>query len=122
MRMRPDFELAKNVDLRLRLDDHIKALTPAMFCWSRTIREAIGLPVVSLAQRLEISQQAATKLEQNESAGTISIARLESLANALDCELVYGFIPRRPLVERANQIQDQQDAAKKAKRKIPRPV
>ena len=62
MRMRPDFELAKSVDLGLGLDDHMEVLTPAMFCWSRTIREAIGLPVVSLAQKLEISRQAATKL------------------------------------------------------------
>jgi len=119
MRMRPSARFARDIDRQLAKPDHVDALAPMMFAWSRNIREAIGLPVAVLARRMNISQPAATKLEQNEAAGTISLGKLSELAEALECELIYGFLPKRPLVEVAASIEERENKARKAKRKLP---
>jgi len=49
-----------------------------------------------MADRLGISQPAAANLEAREAEGNASIATLSRAANALGCELVYAFVPRRP--------------------------
>ena len=63
------------------------------------IRGALGMSTYQLARRLEISQPAATKLEQRERDGTISLNSLRKAAEALDCNLVYAFVPKRSLLE-----------------------
>jgi len=122
MRLRPRIEAAIELDKRVtpaRRD--LAALQPVMFNWSRTVREVVGLPLSTLAQRLNISKQAASKLELNEQRGAISLASLEAIAEALDCDLVYGFIPRKSFTEAAQRLQAQQDVARKSKRKIRAP-
>lgn len=47
------------------------------------------------------------KLESAEAQQVITLARLRKLANALDCELVYAMVPRKPLAE---QLQDRASA------------
>jgi predicted DNA-binding mobile mystery protein A len=46
-----------------------------------------------LAERLGVSQVAVDKLEHSEAAGTISLAKLEVVATALECRLVYALVP-----------------------------
>ena len=50
-----------------------------------------------LGRRLGVSQSTIQKLERSEQEGTIQLASLRRLAEALDCELVYVFVPRQPL-------------------------
>jgi len=50
-----------------------------------------------LGRRLGVSQSTVQKLERSEQEGTIQLASLRRLAEALDCELVYVFVPRQPL-------------------------
>ncbi len=121
MRMWPDVESAALLDGQVAEPDHLEAFKPTMAAWSRTVRKVTGLPISSLSKRLNISKQAVAKLEQNEAAGTISIAKLEAIANALDCELVYGFVPKRSFADAAERLQREQDKARKAKRRIPYP-
>lgn len=69
---------------------------------------------------MSISRAALSKLEQNEASGTISIAKLSALADALDCELVYGFVPKQPFEETAAAFEIRQLAARKRREKLPR--
>ena len=62
--------------------------------WVRTIRNAIGMRVDQLSARTSISQPAITQFERAEAEGTISLNSLAKLAAALDCRLVYAFVPR----------------------------
>ncbi len=50
-----------------------------------------------LAQRLGIAQSSVVSLEQSELKGSIEIASLRKVAEALDCNLVYALVPRKPL-------------------------
>ncbi|MFM9102964.1 MAG: hypothetical protein ACKOPS_17220 [Cyanobium sp.] len=56
-----------------------------------------------LAARLEISGSGVRKLEQAEAADAITIGTLRRAAEALDCELQYALVPRRPLREMRRQ-------------------
>jgi predicted DNA-binding mobile mystery protein A len=65
--------------------------------WLRAIRTALGMTSKQLAHRLKTSQSAIIEYEQREIAGTISLATLERAASAMNCDLVYALVPRRPL-------------------------
>jgi transcriptional regulator with XRE-family HTH domain len=52
-----------------------------------------------LAERLGITSSGARKLEQAEAVDAITLGTLRRVAEALDCELQYALVPRRPLRE-----------------------
>src|SRR5689334_9280183 len=115
MRMRPSVEMATRLDEQVATADHVRALGPTMWSWSRQIREATGLPITTLAKRLKVSKQAVSKLEQNEATGSISLGKLDEIAEALNCVFVYGFVPKTSFALAAEQLQAKQDGARKAK-------
>lgn len=62
--------------------------------WIKAIRNALGMRSAQLARRAKLDQTTITRLEQNESKGTITLNSLSRLANALDADLVYAIVPR----------------------------
>lgn len=73
----------------------IKALPRAG--WIRAIRGALGMSQAVLAGRLGISSAAINKLESAELHGGITTGKLEQVAAALDCTLVYALVPNSTL-------------------------
>jgi len=71
--------------------------------WLRAIREALGMTSAALAARLEITASGLRKLEQAEATDAITLGTLRRVAEALDCELQYTLVPRRPLREMRRQ-------------------
>lgn len=71
--------------------------------WIKAIREALGMTTAQLGQRIGVSQPRAVAIEQAEKTGTITLDSLERAARALDCELVYALVPRKPLEELAEE-------------------
>ncbi len=69
----------------------------------------------ALARRAHVSGSAIRKLEQSESDEAITLASLRRLAEALDCELQYALVPRKPLKdimsERALEVAREQVGA-----------
>ena len=65
--------------------------------WIRLIRDALGMGAGELAQRLGISRQSIAALERREQTGKATVRALSRAADALDCEFVYGFVPRSGL-------------------------
>lgn len=53
----------------------------------------------ALGVRLGMTAQGVRKLEQGEANGTLSLNTLTRLANGLDCEVHYMFVPRSSLIE-----------------------
>ncbi|PYT32349.1 MAG: mobile mystery protein A [Acidobacteria bacterium] len=88
---------------RLRLDERFKELGPAkryaspVRGWIKAIREALGMSTAQLAKRLGIKQPSVFELEQSEAKGTIELATLRRVAEALDCTLVYALVPNKSL-------------------------
>ena len=65
--------------------------------WVKAIREAFGMTTAQLAKRLGVSQPRVVGIEQAEVSGAITLDSLERAAHALDCQLVYVLVPRKPL-------------------------
>jgi predicted DNA-binding mobile mystery protein A len=92
---------------RHRLDetgDLLRALAPRARLvprggWISAIRQALGMTLGDLGQRLAISAVAVAKLEESERKHTIQLGSLQRVAAALNCELVYALVPREPLEE-----------------------
>ncbi len=88
---------------RSQLDERFREMGPAsryaapVRGWIKAIREALGMSTAQLAKRLGIKQPSLVALEQSEAKGTIELATLRRVAEALDCTLVYALVPNKPL-------------------------
>jgi len=67
--------------------------------WVRAIREALGMTTADLANRMGLTQSTVTRLESSERHRTIRLDTLARAAEAMDCDLVYALVPRKPLQE-----------------------
>ncbi len=89
----------KHLEARLAplRDNTISARPPKG--WVRALRDAIGMTAAELGRRIGVSQAQASQFEQGEVDGSITLRSLRGVAEAMDCELVYALVPRRPLDE-----------------------
>ncbi|MFN3998832.1 mobile mystery protein A [Algoriphagus sp.] len=62
--------------------------------WINSIRKALGISAQQLANKLNVSRQGVTDMEKREAEGAITLKSLKEIANKLDMELVYGFVPK----------------------------
>jgi len=104
-----------------RLDRHLRNLVaaentlrvPPSGGWVKTIREALGMSAAQLAKRLGVSRAAVYKLENRETGRNVTLKQLDKAAAALDCEVLYAFVPRQSVEQ---TIRDQ--AHRKAERQL----
>jgi predicted DNA-binding mobile mystery protein A len=88
---------------RARLDERLEQFGPAEQYrppargWIKAVREALGMSTAQLAKRMGIRQPSIIDLERSEEKGTIELATLRRVAQALDCSLVYALVPNKPL-------------------------
>lgn len=62
--------------------------------WLRAVREAIGAKQEDIARKMGVKRQSYARLEATETRGGVSLTSLQNAADALDCEVVYYFMPR----------------------------
>jgi predicted DNA-binding mobile mystery protein A len=86
-----------HLDERFRKLGRVTRYAPPVRGWVKAIREALGMSTAQLAKRLGIKQPSVVALEQSEAKGTIELATLRRVAEALDCTLVYALVPKNPL-------------------------
>jgi len=67
--------------------------------WLRAVRQALGITTRQLAKSVGVTQAAVVDAERTEAKGDITLATLQRYAAALDCELSYALVPKRPLQE-----------------------
>ena len=67
--------------------------------WLRAVRQALGMTTRQLAKSVGVTQAAVVDAERTEAKGDITLATLKRYAAALDCELLYALVPKRPLQE-----------------------
>lgn len=105
---------------REALDQRLESLRPAARYavphrgWIRAIRDALGMPAVDLARRMGVTGATVRALEKNEVSGGIRVSSLRRAAEAMDCTLVYAFLPNQGLEntvrERAASVLAAQDS------------
>jgi predicted DNA-binding mobile mystery protein A len=67
--------------------------------WIRALREAMGVSSGELAQRLQANRSLASQQEKAEVDDRITMRSLRACADALDCDLIYAFVPRGSSVD-----------------------
>jgi transcriptional regulator with XRE-family HTH domain len=100
-----------NAELRGRLDETVLAFRVARKTalegktpedtgsWLRAVRQAAGIPVYVMAERLGVTKHEIFRLEKAEQESRIVLANLRRGAIALGCELVYALVPREGSLE-----------------------
>ena len=68
--------------------------------WIYTIRQAIRMSLRQLGEKLGLSLQGVRKIEISEKEGSISIKKLNAIANILNMKFIYGFIPNDGSIEK----------------------
>jgi len=94
--MRSEFRNLRLQQLDRALEPYRKARTvprPSKG-WIRAIRQALGVSSGELARRLGTSRQLPLQMEKGEAEDRITLKSLRAAASALDCDLVYAFVPR----------------------------
>lgn len=71
--------------------------------WIRAIRETLGMTGEQLARRLRTNKQRVSRIEQDEVQGKLTLNTLRNVAEALDCSLVYGLVPKQGLDQTLRQ-------------------
>jgi predicted DNA-binding mobile mystery protein A len=67
--------------------------------WINSIRKALGISAQQLANKLNVSRQGVIDMEKREIEGAITIKSLKEIAQKLDMDLVYGFVPKSGSLE-----------------------
>ncbi len=67
--------------------------------WINTIKKALGMSTAQLADRVGCSPQNIIASERREREGNISLDALEKIAQAMNCKMVYFFIPIKSMDE-----------------------
>ena len=67
--------------------------------WIRYMRKALNMTPGQLAKRMNLTLPSLYQLERQEASDKINIQSLKKAAKAMECDLVYAFVPRKPLSE-----------------------
>jgi predicted DNA-binding mobile mystery protein A len=87
----------QNLEARFEDMRPVARFRPPVRGWIKAIREALGMSSAQLAKRLKIKQPTVVAMEQSELKGTIQLATLRRVAEAMNCTLVYALVPNEPL-------------------------
>lgn len=89
----------QQLDDALRVYPTAKSVTPPPSGWIRSIREALGMTQSQLGAKLGISRQSVQDFEKAEVERRITLERLDRLARAMGCRLVYALAPETGSLE-----------------------
>lgn len=65
--------------------------------WIKYMRSALGLTLGDLAKRLSLSRISVVQAERREMDGKVTLSTLKKMAEAMECEFVYSFVPKKEL-------------------------
>ncbi|MFI5399843.1 MAG: mobile mystery protein A [SAR324 cluster bacterium] len=82
----------QSLDARFEKMRPVSRFKPPVRGWIKAIREGLGMSSAQLARRLRIKQPSVVAIEQSELKGTIQLATLRRVAEAMNCTLVYALV------------------------------
>lgn len=72
----------------------VQGIVPPPTGWIKAVRLALGMSLEQLGKRLSITKQSTQALEDRERDGSVTIRSLRDAADAIDMQLVYGFVAK----------------------------
>lgn len=65
--------------------------------WIKFMRKALGLTLNDLSQLVSLTPANVAQTEKREKEGKVSVTTLKKMAQAMECELVYSFVPKKEI-------------------------
>lgn len=104
--------LITQLDKKLKVFKKAQKVQTPKKGWIHSIRTTINMTLQQLGNRLNISLQGVKNLENREMSGSITLKSLRLVAEALDMQLVYGFVPNASSVDKLIEDKARQLATK----------
>jgi predicted DNA-binding mobile mystery protein A len=96
------FEARRQLDKRFQSIQASTLFERPVKGWIKAIREAVGMTLEQLGNRMKVSRQQVGSLEQDELKGSVTLVTMERIAHALGCRFVYALIPESSLQEKVH--------------------
>ena len=99
---------SRSIEACRQLDKRFQSITASTIFerpvkgWIKAIREALGMTLEQLGNRMKVSRQQVGYLEQDELKGSVTLASMERIASALGCRFVYALIPETSLQDKVH--------------------
>jgi len=77
--------------------ESVAKIPPFQEGWIKTMRKALGMSSLALAKRFKSLPSNILRMEKREVQGTITLEKLQEVAAAMDCKLVYALVPLEPI-------------------------
>jgi len=98
---------------RMFMDLRVKLPARPKNGWIAEVRSLLLMTTAQLAGRIGVAQSVVSNFEKSEREKAITLQSLEKIANALECELHYLFVPKKgleaELFDRAQKLYDQKE-------------
>ncbi|MBI4405706.1 MAG: helix-turn-helix domain-containing protein [Deltaproteobacteria bacterium] len=63
--------------------------------WIHYMRHVLGIKLAKLAKRAGVSLSTTAQAERREAQGRVTLDTLKKMANAMECDFAYAFVPRK---------------------------
>jgi predicted DNA-binding mobile mystery protein A len=85
--------ILEHVDAKISHLKEVEDMVIPTAGWIYSIRQALGMSMRQLGNRMGITPQSVKEIEEREKSGTITLKVLRQFGQALNLKLVYGLIP-----------------------------
>jgi predicted DNA-binding mobile mystery protein A len=99
MKNNKHYLLLQQTDKKIKVFKPVQSTLVPSKGWINTFRNALKMSLRQLGNRLNISPQSVKEIEERESNGTITLKSLRDVANAMDLQLIYGFVSKHESLE-----------------------
>ena len=89
--------ITKQISRKLEELRPFAELTQAVPSWINYLRQGLGMSLTQLAARVGVAQSSLSSSIKLEEEGRITVNKLRQIAEAMNCDLVYGFVPRKKI-------------------------
>lgn len=89
--------ITKQISRRLEGIREVSAKAKGITSWIDYVRAGLGMTLSQLADRVGVTQATISGSIKSEKEGRITLKNLKEIANAMECDLVYEFVPRKKL-------------------------
>jgi predicted DNA-binding mobile mystery protein A len=84
----------QQLDRKTALFGKIVSISKLNDGWIMTLRKTLGITLEQMGNKLGVTKQNVMLMEKRELEGNITLKSLKEMGNAIDMQLVYGFVPK----------------------------
>lgn len=95
----------EQIDRKIKSFKVLKKESVPPLGWINALRSALGMSLQQLGKKLGVTPPSVKEMEIREKHKTITLKTLEDVAQALDMDLVYAFIPRKKSLKEMIKLQ-----------------